>query len=52
MVIDYGETNKEMLKRMLDLNMVEKAKTVENKLEQAKTISPKDSLKIVVKPIK
>jgi len=55
MVIDYGQTNKEMLKRMLDLNTVEKTKTVENQLEQAKTIVPetkKDTFNIMVRPVK
>jgi hypothetical protein len=49
MVIDYGQTNKNLLKEMLDLNFTEKSKSVENNLEQAKT--RKDTFNIVVKPV-
>lgn len=59
MVIDYGQTNKEMLKRMLDINMLENNKIVENKLEAAKkTITDekkelkKDSLSIKINKLK
>lgn len=52
LIIDYGQSNKDMLKRMLDLNMSEKSKTVGNQLEQAKTkIQPKDSISIIVRQI-
>jgi hypothetical protein len=62
LIIDYGQSNKDMLKRMLDLNMNEKSKTVENQLEQAKTVGnqqeqaksktlPKDSLNVIIKPV-
>lgn len=51
-VIDFGAGNKEMLKRMLDLNTLEKTKTIENQLEQAKTQSSKDSFNIIVKQVK
>ena len=36
LVIDYGQSNKEMLKRMLDVSIFEKSKEVENQLEKAK----------------
>ena len=49
LIIDYGQSNKDMLKRMLDLNMNEKSKTVGNQLEQAKSkTQPKDSFNIKV----
>jgi len=35
-IIDYGKSDKDLLKRMLELNTVEKSKSVENELEQAK----------------
>jgi len=37
LVLDYGQSNKKMLKEMLELNMQEKTKTVQNQLMQAKT---------------
>ena len=49
MVIDYGQTNKNLLKQMLELNSIEKSKAVESNLEQAKT--QKDTFNIVVKPM-
>lgn len=52
LIIDYGQSNKDMLKRMLDLNMNEKSKTVENQLEQAKSkTQPKDSFNIKVRQV-
>jgi len=36
LVLDYGQTNKELLKEMLEINMQEKAKSVENQMNQAK----------------
>lgn len=36
LVLDYSQTNKDLLKRMLELNSIEKTKNVENKLNQAK----------------
>jgi len=55
MVIDYGQTNKSLLKQMLDLNITENSRNVGNSLGQSKTTIPtqkKDSLNIVVRPIK
>lgn len=55
LVIDYGQTNKSLLKQILELNMTEKAKSVENSLEQQKTLPPvvvpKDSISIIIKPV-
>lgn len=50
MIIDYSGSNKEMLKRMLDLISTEETKKVENQLEQAK--ANKDTLTIKVTPLK
>ena len=50
MIIDYSGSNKEMLKRMLDIVTTEETKRVETELEQAK--AAKDSLSIKVTPIK
>lgn len=36
LVLDYGQTNKELLKEMLEMNMQEKAKSVENQMNKAK----------------
>jgi len=36
LIIDYGSTNKDMLKRMLELNTLERTRNVENQVEQAK----------------
>lgn len=36
LVLDYGQTNKEMLKEMLEINMVEKQKSAENQMNQAR----------------
>lgn len=35
-IVDYGQNNKELVKKMLDVNMMEKNKSVENQLQQAK----------------
>jgi hypothetical protein len=35
-IIDYGEENKDLVKRMLELNSQEKATQIENNLEQSK----------------
>lgn len=54
LIIDYGQTNKSLLKQMLELNSTEKSKSVENNLERAKTNTSKDTLpnpSIVVKQI-
>jgi uncharacterized LabA/DUF88 family protein len=34
LIIDYGETNKELLKRMISINSIESSKSLENKLEE------------------
>jgi hypothetical protein len=54
MIIDYGGSNKEMLKRMLEITTMEKTKGIENQLQQAKSESSvkKDSLSIKVTPLK
>ncbi len=36
LVLDYGQTNKNLLKEMLEINLQEKAKSVENQMMQAK----------------
>jgi len=43
-VLDYGQTNKKLLKEMLELNMEEKTRSVESKLEQAKNESTQSSI--------
>ena len=55
LVIDYGQTNKNLLKQMLDVNAMEKSRAVETQLNQAKTplkattSLKNDSLSIFVK---
>jgi hypothetical protein len=39
LIIDYGSTNKDLLKRMLDVNTLEKTKNVESTIQQAKNES-------------
>lgn len=53
MIIDYSGSNKEMLKRMLEITIMEKTKSVENQLQQAKSESTtkRDSISIVIRPI-
>jgi len=51
-IIDYGSSNKDLLKRMLEINTIEKTKNVQNELEQAKRTNPKDSFNIKVRAIK
>lgn len=51
LIIDYSGSNKEMLKRMLEITTIDETKKVENQLEQAKNTKP-DSLSIKVTPIK
>lgn len=48
LIIDYGQTNKDLLKRMLELNTIEKNREVESELKQAK----RNNLSIAIKPIK
>jgi len=50
LVLDYGQSNKDLLKRMLELNAKEKTKKIEIQLEQAKTDKPEGQ--IMVKLIK
>lgn len=53
MVIDNVGSNKSLLKQMLEITTMEKTKSVENELEQAKTIIPSlDSSRIIVTPVK
>jgi len=46
LIVDYGNSNKDLLKRMLELNEMENTKNVENNLEQAKR-----DYSIVIKPL-
>jgi hypothetical protein len=41
LVLDYGQTNKNLLKEMLEINMQEKTKTVENQMMSAKNETTK-----------
>ncbi len=50
LVLDYGQENKELLKKMLELNTLEKNKNVENQLEQSK-IEKVPEYSIQVRPI-
>jgi hypothetical protein len=52
MIIDYGKSDKEMLKRMLDITSMEETKSIENKIQQAKSTTAKDTFSIVVRPVK
>jgi hypothetical protein len=51
LIIDYGQTNKSLLKQMLDVNSMEKSRAVQTQLNQAKIPYKNDSISIVVKPI-
>jgi len=46
LIIDYGSSNKDLLKRILEVNSIEKNKSVENQIKQAKNEST------IIKPIK
>ncbi len=52
MIIDYGGTNKEMLKRMLDIVSMEQTRKIETELEQTKGVKSKDTTtySIIIKP--
>lgn len=50
LVLDYGQENKELLKKMLELNTLEKTKSVENQLEQSK-IEKTPEYSIQVRPV-
>ena len=58
LIVDYGQENKELLKRILDLNIEEKTRDIENQLEQAKRETakndtlPKFESNIKITPIK
>lgn len=56
LIIDYGSTSKDLLKRMLDLNSTENTRSVESQLNQAKSMNKatvkSDSVSIRVQPIK
>jgi hypothetical protein len=47
LIIDYGKTDKEVLKKMLEIMTLEKTQNVENEIQQAR----KDTFSIMVKPI-
>jgi hypothetical protein len=47
-IVDYGQTNKELVKKFLDVNMLEKNKNVENHIQKEK----KETISIGVRPIK
>ena len=51
LVLDYGQSNKVLLKKMLELNMQEKSKSIENNIEQSKAESIKKPLSIGVKKV-
>jgi hypothetical protein len=51
MIIDYSKSDKEMLKRMLEITTMEKTKSVENEIQQAKNESVIPEFNIAVKPI-
>lgn len=46
MIIDYGKSDKEMLKRMLELTTMEKTKSVENEIQQAKQESITSNIRV------
>ena len=55
LIIDYGQTNKSILKQILDVNSLEKTKSIEGQIERAKTLPPivvpKDSFNIIITPV-
>lgn len=55
LIIDYGAKNKDLLKKMLEVNTLERQKSVENSIQQAKNYNPEIGVKkigqIGVKPI-
>jgi hypothetical protein len=46
LIIDYGSSQKDLLKRMLEVNTMEKTKTVESNLQQAKSEQPNISIQV------
>lgn len=55
LIIDYGAKNKDLLKKMLEINALERQKAVENNIQQAKNHNPEVDVKkngqIGVEPI-
>lgn len=51
MILDYGKSDKEMLKKMLDVMTTEKLKEIQNQIERAKAEPQIDSLSIIVKQV-
>jgi hypothetical protein len=55
LIIDYGKSDKEMLKRMLEITSMEKTKGIENQIEQAKNEKPigvaLSESSIIIKPV-
>jgi len=51
LVLDYGHSNKNMLKEILELNIAEKSRSIENQLSQAKNEQIDKSHTIVVEPV-
>lgn len=49
LVLDYGQSNKDLLRRMLELNATEKSRDIETQLEQAKNDVVRPEGKIIVK---
>lgn len=45
LILDYGVKNKELIKKMLEVNSLEKVKSVENNLRQAKILSSEIGVK-------
>jgi hypothetical protein len=52
LVIDYGHENKELLKKMINLNSLENIKRVENQIEEAKNDNNESNGKIIALPVK
>ena len=51
LIIDYGQTNKELLKKMLELNAIEKNGDIQNEILKQKNDEVKPELKINVKKV-
>jgi hypothetical protein len=47
LIIDYGSSNKDLLKRVLEVNSIEKNKSVETQVQQAKNEKPQSFIKPV-----
>lgn len=46
LIIDYGSSQKDLLKRMLEVNTMEKSKSVESNLQQAKSEQPNFNIQV------